>query len=256
MLNNSDNILTNLRRLGLGMDEAKVYMELLREPSTHLRLSHNTGINRTTIYRVVEDLEKKSLISRRTDDRGTFLTASDPSTLEVGLVTKEERLKQQRLILDQLVPQLNNFTSKNNKIFTVQTYEGVEGIKQMCWHVLQTKDEVLGFGAQTMEDLTGDHRWAEKVRERAVEAGFLMRQIINEDTKLSIISSNKEYLKRYNCRTIPSKKIFFNEHILIYNDTVAIFNWQENQKVGVEIVSKTYTQMMREVFENFWQIAK
>src|SRR5437016_2671807 len=102
MLNNNDSILDLLNQLNLEHDEAIIYLELLRTESTHLRLSTITGINRTKIYRIVDNLEKRSLVARHTDDRGTFLKATDPTTLEVTLITQEERLKQQREIFAQI----------------------------------------------------------------------------------------------------------------------------------------------------------
>lgn len=256
MLNNTDTFLVKLRRLGLSTDEAKVYVELLREPSTHLRLSHTTGINRTKIYRIIQDLEKKSLVSKRTDDRGTFLTASDPSALEVRLVSQEERVKQQRDTLTQLLPSLKAITEDSSRAFVVQTYEGIEGLKQMVWHELQARNELLSFGGQTIEDLITDHRWAEKHRALSVEAGYTLREIINHDIDLPRFTNSQEFMKNYIYRQMPSNQINFNEQIVIYNDTVAIYHWRENQKVGVEIISKTYANTMRQMFEYFWQIAE
>src|SRR5688500_4466321 len=86
----SNTILEKLYRLGLQSGEAKLYVELLKSPTTHLRLAHATGINRTKVYRLIADLEKRSLVTRRTDDRGTFLVAADPATLEVEVVSQEE----------------------------------------------------------------------------------------------------------------------------------------------------------------------
>src|SRR6266403_1296888 len=139
MLNNKSNLLAKLNKLNLSIPESKIYLELLKEPSTHLRLSHATGINRTKVYRIASELEKRSLIARRTDDRGTFLVATDPATLEVELISQEEQLKQKRAVLNQLLPALNTFRTKEHSGFVIRTYEGQAGLKQMCWHELKTK---------------------------------------------------------------------------------------------------------------------
>lgn len=256
-MNNTDNILVKLRKLGLSLDEAKVYVELLREPSTHLRLSHTTGINRTKVYRLISELEKKSLVSKRTDDRGTFLTASDPSALEVRLVSQEEKVKQQRNTFTQLLPSLKALTSDAKRAFVVQTDEGIEGLKQMVWHELKAIGEMLTFGGQTIEDIIQDHRWSEKHRALTVEAGYTLREIMNPDIDKSTFTNNQEFMKNhYRYRMLPSSVIHFNEQIVIYNDTVAIYHWREDKKVGAEIISKTYANMMRSIFEYYWQIAE
>jgi DNA-binding MarR family transcriptional regulator len=256
MTDNLDNLLEKLQALELSPDEAKVYLELLCEPGTHLRLSHITGINRTKIYRLIENLEKKSLVSRRTDDRGTFLIASDPATLEIAIVNQETKLKQQRVALSQLVPQLNILIKNDTKAFVVRTYEGEEGLKHMCWHQLKTKGELLFLGGQTIEDLISNRRWAEKYRALFAEAGYPIRGIINHDIDPPTFTENQDYMKLYSYRKILSKLINFNEQITIYNNTVAVYHWRENQKVGIEIISKTYITMMRQMFEHFWAIAE
>src|SRR5688572_14540687 len=96
MLNNKNTILQRLGALNLSRDEALIYLELLKAPSTHLKLARATGINRSKVYRVVEALEKRSLVGVRSDDRGTFVMAADPATLEVQLITQEEKIKAQR----------------------------------------------------------------------------------------------------------------------------------------------------------------
>jgi hypothetical protein len=127
----------------------------------------------------------------------------------------------------------------------------------MMWHELDAKGELLGFiGNQTLEDLIDDHRWAEKFRSRTIESGYTIREIINTDLDLNSFTSNKEFMKRYQYRFIPKEQLNFNEQTIIYNNTVSIYHWREDQKVGIEIISKSYATMMRQFFENLWQMAQ
>lgn len=41
-----------------------------------------------------------------------------------------------------------------------------------------------------------------------------------------------------------------------YNGTVATYHWREGERVGFEIVSAPYADMMRQMFEHYWQLAK
>lgn len=255
MSDNQKSILEQFKAIGMGYEEAKIYLELLRGPNTHLRLSVITGINRTKVYRLIDNLEKRSLVARRTDDRGTFLVATDPAKLELELVMQEEKIKLQRTILKHLIPTLAFLQSAENLKFAVRTYEGVEGLKQMCWHELKTRGELLCFGGQTLEDLISNHQWAEKHRALSVEADYSIRDIINHDIYLPTFTTNQEFMNRYECRRMPSSKIYFNEETVVYNDTVAIYHWREGQKVGVEIISQSYANMMRQMFEYYWKLA-
>ena len=256
MLNNKDTV-SYLQALNLSREEAKLYMELLKAPSSHLELARATGINRTKVYRLADQLEKRSLIATRTDDRGTLLEAADPSTLEVELVTREETLKTQRSIFNQVLPNLQALKSQASSPlnFSVQTYEGIEGFKQMLWHELKATGEVLIFGSGAIEDLVQSKRWAEKHRAMTVEAGYTVRELLNPDKKDENFTKNQDFLKQYNKRSLPADVLLMDHQIVIYNDTVATYCWQDEQKVGVEITNKTNATMTRQMFEHYWQMA-
>jgi sugar-specific transcriptional regulator TrmB len=245
-----------LENLNLSRDETIIYLELLQNQSTHANLSHITGINRTKVYRIIEILEKRSLVLRRTDDTGVFLVASDPSTLEIQLIDNEQKMQEQRETFIQLLPMLKALQSQSNNAFAVNAYEGIEGLKQMCWHELKTMGELLSMGGQTIEDLIDSHHWAEKHRELTVEAGYHIREIINPEIDLPTFTQNKKFMENYHYRKLPKKIAYFNEQTIIYNNVVATYHWRENKKVGVEIVSKSYADMMRGVFDFYWKCSE
>jgi hypothetical protein len=98
--------------------------------------------------------------------------------------------------------------------------------------------------------------WAEKHRALSVDAGYLIREVFNDDIDRPTFTSNQQYMKRYQYRSLSSEILYFNEQVTTYNNTVAIYHWREDRKVGVEIISESYATMMRKVFENYWQLAK
>ena len=260
MLNKTNDMIEKLGTLKLSTDEAKIYLELLREPSTHLQISYTTGINRTKVYRLVEQLEKRSLISRRTDDRGTFLVASDPSALEVSLITQEEELNRQREALKYVVPALTQMQGRDYRAFMVRTYEGQAGLKQMCWHELKTRGELLSLGNGTIEQLVDDDRWADKHRDRQITAGYKTRELVNWEYTPDVLpelTTEKIFNAHiYDYRLLSPDILPFDNQTSIYNDTVAIYHWKHDQSVGVEIISSTYADMMRQIFEYYWHLAE
>jgi len=255
MLNSKSDIIEQLRILGLSRDEARLYLELLKEPSTHLRLAHATGINRSKVYRLAEDLEKRSLVTHRTDDRGTFLVACDPATLEVEIVTQESRLQAQRTAFKLTEPLLASIKANRASDFALHAYEGVQGFKQMLWHELKAKGENLIFGSGTIEDLVPERRWAERHRALTVEAGYSIRELLNPGDKDKPFTLNEEFMDRYKHRTLPSEVLLLQNQISIYNDTVATYHWRQGQKVGFEVINQDHANMMRQMFEQYWQLA-
>jgi len=254
-----DTTLKYLSSLDLSRDEAKLYLALLKSPQTHLELARVTGVNRTKVYRLADQLEKRSLISSQTDDRGTFLVAADPSTLEVELVTQEETLKNKRAIFKQLLPTLTDIKKQGASgplNFIIHTYEGVEGFKQMLWHELKAKNEVLVFGSGAIENLVPSKRWAEKHRAMSVEAAYKVRELLNPGKKGENFTKNTAFMKAYSKRYITEDILLMDHQIVVYNDTVATYCWQDGQKVGYEIINKAYATMLRQMFESYWQLSK
>lgn len=251
MTDNNDTILQRLKSLNLGADEAHIYLELLKGPATHLKLARATGVNRSKVYRVAEQLERRSLVSVRSDDRGTFLIASDPSTLEVELVTEEEALKGKRQAFENLLPVLQQIKSNDTSSFIVHTYEGEEGFKQMMWHELKTKDENLMFGRGSLTDLIENKRWINQQYERMKQAGYLVRQLVNPHETEGVFTVDNHYLYR----TLPASTLLLQNQMSIYNNTVAIYHWRHQQKVGVEIINESYATSMKQMFEHYWGMA-
>jgi len=253
-------ILAQLGQLGLSNEEAKLYVALLKEPSTHLQLSRTTGIDRAKIYRLVERLEKRSLIARRTDDRGTFLVAADPHLLEIDLVSEEQRLRERRDALKATLPTLNairTMATSDKASFTIKTYEGQAGFKQMCWNELKTEGEIFTLGHGNIEALVGDPYWADRHRLFQLDAGYRTRDLVNPQraTRSGLASEHLYRANLYRVGVIDPQMLSFADQTVVYNNTVSIFHWQGDQKIGIEIVNTTYAAMMRQFFEHYWQLA-
>jgi DNA-binding MarR family transcriptional regulator len=249
-VNNFHSLQAQLEQQGLTADEARIYVELLRQPATHLALSRVTGINRTKVYRIVQDLIDRSLVTHQTDDRGTFVTACDPSGLELQLLAAEEAVMTRRSGLQQLLPTLHELRGQADSLFTTRTYEGAEGLKQMCWHELKAK-ELLLFGSNTIVELIPSRYWAERQRALSAAAGYQIFELANA-APAAHFTANEQYLGRYQCRLLPADSLLLRNQIAVYNDTVAIYHWDEEQKSGVEIINAPYATMMRQLFWAYW----
>jgi predicted transcriptional regulator len=256
MSGSRDKIIKMMKHLGLKQAESVIYFELLSGRSTHLELSRRAGITRSRVYALVEDLEKKGLAVRQTDDTGTFVSASDPENFEIELASQEEDLKNKRQVLSELVPQLNAIQKKDPNLFTINTYEGDAGLRQMIWHELKTETDILCFGYADVETLVGNKNWGEVHRERMSKLPYKTREIINNEYNVPKFSNNNYFLNRYECRSIPSSVVRLDNQIVIYSNTVTIIHWRQEKKIGIEIISKTYAQTMRDVFEHYWDNSK
>jgi len=250
--------LEKLVQLGLSPDEATIYLKLLKAgTSTHLRLSRETGITRSKVYRLVESLEQQGLVSRYIDDTGRFITPSEPENLTIRLAIQEAQLKERRDVLRSVVPQLARLTGvRGNKFFSIRAYEGVDGFRQMLWHELKTKGEMLVLGGATIEELAPNPRWAERHRAGTITAGYYIRELLNEARWDLDFTKHSAFAEVYGQRHIDKETLDLTTQIVIYNDTVSTYHWRHDQKVGFEVISKEYANTLRQVFEFYWRMAR
>jgi sugar-specific transcriptional regulator TrmB len=262
MLNNKNNIVTNLRRLGLTADEAVIYIALLEKPMSHLELARETKINRTKIYRLADNLKEKSLITIKQRDDGKFLSATTPTNLEVALDNQEHLLDLKKRVLENTLPVLSSLfnspiTSKD--FFTVNTYQGVSGLKQMLWNELKTEGEICIFSHDTLDSFAG-RTWAEKYRTRLASAGIPHRSLENTESKHVLDFTQAEgYRDIYKARLLPREVFDIKQELTIHDGTVSIYNWtggEDALRVGVEIKNQDFANFMKSIFENYWKIAQ
>jgi hypothetical protein len=174
----------------------------------------------------------------------------------VAIVTQEEKIRNQRSALDLLMPTLQAVKAGDPSAFVVNTYEGVEGFKQMLWHELKTEGEELIFGSGTIDDLVGDARWAERHRDMTTAQGYKIRELLNPGGKNPVFTLNETFMEQhYTYRVLPANTLYLQNQMVIYNDTVGIYHWRHEQKVGMEVINKDYATFMRQVFENYWMLA-
>ena len=253
---NKHTIIEQLQTLGIDDVETKIYLYLLEGyAKTPLEISRETGINRSKIYRYLDKLKQKRLIEQLTVDRGIKLEAASPEILELLFIEKEKELKVQQELLPNLVKDLNMLSRRTENPFEVRYYHGEEGLKQMLWNRLSAK-EILLYGYQTMNEIVGK-KFAEILREEQIKRKIKQYEI-EEDVDIGNFTGNftysdvphwKEY---YTPRYMSPDSLKIRQYTSIYNNTVAIMNWEHGAKGGVEIVNELYAYMQKQLFWILW----
>jgi Sugar-specific transcriptional regulator TrmB len=251
-----NDILLSLKQLGYNDAEARVYYELVRRgPLTHLKLARLTGLSRTRVYRIIETLSASGVVTKKTDDDGAAIIANGAESLELPLINEAEQLRGHRRAYEKMQPLLNELFDQGKPPlnFSLRTYDGVTGFKQMLWNEQKTVGELLVFGDGTLEDLVGSTHWAEQQRAMTVEKGYTIREIANEPT---VPTKNRAFTEAISTRRIDASILPLKHQIIIYNDTVSIYCWRDGQKTGLEIINRPYAQTMRAMFERYWGLSQ
>ncbi len=256
MMNSSD-LTKKLSLLGLNNKQSQIYLELLKgDTLTPLELSRASKINRSTIYRVLEELKELGLVEELLDQHRIKARAVNPEKLELLISQKESELKKIKESLPETVSQLSAIQGQPSAGTKVAYFKGKKGLQQMMWNVLKAKEEHLGFGYSDWNEWLGES-FAEKLRQEVVDRNILSREIQNEESvsKISTYTKVANYEEFYECRSLTKSLIEINHDTYIYNDVFAFSYFYKGELFGVEIHNKEIAKTQKQIFEVMWKIA-
>lgn len=250
-----DNSITKqLRRFGLTRDESEVVLCLLRSPKTLLAVSRITGIARSSVYSLAGRLMDKGILHRVMSSDDKLLVGVMPETLELLIVAQEQKALADRLAFADMLPVLKALNGQDG-LFSVRSYSGISGVKQMLWNELKTKTDILIFSYSSIDVATGK-KWAERYRGELIDRGISQRAVSNQSPSQSF-SSREKYREHYISRYVAKNVIEVNPELTIHDDVVSIYgSWDSSIQLGTEIKSEFFARFMRQVFEKYWESGK
>lgn len=250
---NKEVLIKKLISLGLTPESSQIYLFLLGgDPQTALHISRKLDIERTKVYRFLENLQELKLVEKVGSARGKKFKAATPENLEILLFDYESSLKQRKDILPSLIAELSSLEVSNKKPFEISHYNGVEGMKQMLWNSLSAQKEILSFGYQTKNEIVGK-AFADKVRKEQVIRQITLFEIENARDQgdywyTDVIDWGKHYQSKY----ISEDTLEIKQTLYIFDNTVSILHWEDSEYVGLEINNGFYAAMQRQIFWNYW----
>ena len=243
-----------LQEIGLSEKESKVYLACLElSKATAFNIAKKSDLKRPTVYLILEDLEKKGLISLEKTQKVTYYSASHPKKLLTNLKNQERKLEDNLINLESLY----NLQSKKP---IIKTFEGLKNVAMLYDEItdyarLKGK-EVLAFG--TLAYLGTIHKeqynyWLNHIKSKKCH----IREILNND------KYNKQYLDKIKKLNNPNHKIkfipenfnYFDNDNLIYDNKVVLFSSHKDFFVII-IESEKFAKTFRTFFELAWKTAK
>jgi hypothetical protein len=139
--------------------------------------------------------------------------------------------------------------------FSIKTYTGVRGYKQMLWNELSAQGDIVLFSGVTI-DAALSKRWAEKYRKEIIDRNVKTRSIENFGVNPNPLSDHADYTEQYQARYISQNILDIRLEISIYNDIIAIYNSVSHDvRLGTEIKNPFLAVMLRQIFEHYWSLA-
>ncbi len=117
-----------LEEIGLSEKESQLYLALLQVDSESIQdLAKRTGINRTTVYPVLETLEKKGLVSEVQKGKKVEYVAAPPERLETFVERQKVVLQERSERLKDIIPQIKSIQRESGEKPIVKYFEGRDG---------------------------------------------------------------------------------------------------------------------------------
>ena len=244
-------LINDLIESGLSPKEAKIYIAALElKEASILQLAKKSGLNRTAIYSLLEDMQRKGLLLLYFKGARKVYTAQAPEVVK-------ESLKKRVTTFNSLIPELASLAETSSIKPKIRYNEGLEGIKNAYRGSLQSKEGKL-YAFVGVDRLFSESRALEMFWEKE----FIPARIRNKIQGLLVVPDNTEGRKFRELskeafrevKLVPDSTYNFENEILIYNNTVAILSYSRGEKYALEIESTTIAHTMKMIWQMAWNL--
>lgn len=245
-----------LKEIGLTEGEIKVYEALLDlGESTKTKIAERSNVSPSKIYDVLHRLKEKGLVSMVKKQGIAHFSAANPELIRDYLQQKQEKIKHEQKLADQLIPTLLLKYQKTEQDADVEVFYGWKGMKTCFDDIVKTLekgDTNYIFGASTGHDSQQADIFFQQYYPKKKNKGFATKIIFNENVR-SNKTRTKPFLEKPNQMRFLHHDTF--TEINLYKNTV-LFIMLFKKPIIIRIKSKEAADSFRKFFETMWGLAK
>lgn len=239
-----------LALFGLPAKSAMAYVGLLRlGESTAQAIAHEAKLERTTVYKLLEDLEERGLVHKIARGKRLTYQAETPHKLT-------ELVDQQKLQLEQLLPTLLALQGDKKQKPTVRFYEQAAGIRSVLLESLHSKSRLRRDFAsvENLVEVVG-RRFLHEYIEKRVKQGIHLRSLrCGRDLRKT--AEKDWYLKAENADLLREVRylrmnVTFEPLISVHDHTITIIS-SKAESYALVIESKEVAQALSVLFDIAW----
>jgi sugar-specific transcriptional regulator TrmB len=242
-----------LSTIGLTSDESNLYLTLLDTGgATATLVSEKSGIKRTYVYAIAQQLKKKGLLVIEKKGKKTMFIPNSPDYL---LHIAEEVESKTSAAVKKLESQIDNLKLKYSSVEQkpiVKTFEGFSGLKKIYLDTLSEGEKIYAFLQNTEIDpefrkWLREHYLKERVAKK-IEADVIIAS--GEKSKM-YLSESREYLRK--SIEVDSANFPFEVEVNIYGKKVSFVNFSnKDNPIGVIIENKQIASTLKAFFGLCW----
>ena len=233
-----------LKKVGLSTNEIKVYLALLKlGENLASKISNETNLNRSLVYKILEDLIKEGFVGYVIKENRKYFNATSPNKL-IDIIKDNERE------IKKILPDLLNLKRPTEKTPEVEIYSGKKGMETMLEDVLRSNKEILVLGAKSdfSKQLIYYHPTWHK---RRVKSKINLKVLFEYGQEIAGQLGKLPYTE---IRYLP-KKIKSKIMIAICKDKTLIELWFDHP-FTILIEDSNVADSFRQYFNLLWNISK
>lgn len=251
-----------LTKFGLSEKEARVYISLLElEVASANEISEKSGVNRSSVYVIIESLRKEGLInlmpgSLKNKTHQKFSAATPENFLQIAKSKRKNKFNIVKKI-EEILPELRALHRETRHRPKVTVYEGDEAMK-VGFYTIKDNSEFRVYGnPENMMDVVPDNYIEEDSKVRR-EKNMKMHWIMpDSETSRDIVKKYKSFKSPDQFAIIPKNK--YSKHlngigISIFQDSIEFASAKE--KFLIAISSQEIANTLKNIFDLAWDESK
>ena len=242
----SSKIKNLLLKLDLSEKEIEVYFGALQlGPTTILKLSNQTGISRTGIYPIIQNLTKKGLMAIEYDGWKKFFVAENPNKLKLILDRKKDEL-------DELMPEIEGFYRTKESQNTIKIKNGKQETKKAYLELLENKNpqDYLVIGNQEKWRLFLGNTFTDEFIEKRSKVGFDIKMVFVDSPQARLDYKTQRKFRQQT--KILGEDVKFNTNIVISGNTILIHSLKDSGNL-IKIQNEELIETIKAMFNLVWE---
>jgi sugar-specific transcriptional regulator TrmB len=248
--------ISSLKEAGLTDGEIKVYLALLEVGiSTIGPILVKSKITKSIIYRILDRLIEKGLVSYVIREKTKYFQAAQPDKILDYIDEKKDELEKNREKVENLIPQLllQQSTSKKSQATIYEGFRGIVTVHDKRFQKLKRGDEYFFFGLPAKQP-EYHHAYWQKDHQKRAKLGIKCLMLYNHKVADKVLK-NRNKFKLCDARRMPIS-VNTPAWILGYKDVTVIGLPLGDKPFAFEIINKEVAKSFRNYFEWFWKKSK
>lgn len=245
------NLQNIFKQLGLKTEHLQIYLANLEWGETSItNIARKSGIARTTIYSLIDELLDAGLITQTLKQGKKFYSPADPEYLLTLLKKRKLELEDSLVELKSNLAQIKAMQNNKKHKPKIKYLEGAEGIKQAYEKSLEGKEQWIQCFTEDYRDVVSDEFFDD-----------YFKRLFSSDakTKELLTLSDSDYIEKWgsekNLQLMVDHKGKIETDTIVYDNTVIFVSFNKENPYALIIEDEQVAACMKSMFDNAWKHA-